>query len=185
MWQYTALTYSFPYLEPVRSFMPGSNCCLFTCIQISQEAGKVVWYANLLKNFPEFVVIHTVKGFSIVNKAEGDVLLEFSFSMIQQMSAICSLVHLPFKNPAWTSSLNIWKFLIHVLLKTSLENFEISFASMWNEYTCVVVWTFFGIAFLLDWNENCVSLYCTAKWIRHMYTYIYIYLLSFLDFLTI
>ena len=54
-------------------------CCFFTCIQIFQEAGKVVWYAHLFKNFPQFVVIHTVEDFSIVNKAEVDVFLEFSF----------------------------------------------------------------------------------------------------------
>ena len=58
--------------------MSGSNCCFFTCIQVSQEAGKVVWYSHLLKNFPQFVVIFTVKGFSIVNEAEVNVFLEFS-----------------------------------------------------------------------------------------------------------
>ena len=52
------------------------------------------------------------------------------------------------------SSLNIWKFTVHVLLKPGLENFENCFTSMWDEYNCVVVWTFFGIAFLWDWNEN-------------------------------
>ena len=70
--------YSFPNLEPVRCFMSSSNCCFLTCIQISQEEGKVVWYSHLLKNFPQFVVTHTVKGFGIVNKAEVDVFLEFS-----------------------------------------------------------------------------------------------------------
>ena len=58
--------------------MSSSNCCFLTCIQISQETGKVVWYSCLLKNFPQFVVIHTVKGFGIVNKAEVDVFLELS-----------------------------------------------------------------------------------------------------------
>ena len=58
--------YSFPYLEPVCCSMSSSNCCFLTCIQISQEAGQVVWYSHLLKNFPQFVVIHTVKGFSSV-----------------------------------------------------------------------------------------------------------------------
>ena len=57
--------------------MSSSNCCFFTCIQISQEAGQVVWYPHLWKTFPQFIVIHTVKGFGIVNKAV-DVLLEFS-----------------------------------------------------------------------------------------------------------
>ena len=58
--------------------MSGSNCCLLTCIQVSQEASQVVWYSHLLKNFPEFVVIHTVKGLSIVNEEEVDVLLDLS-----------------------------------------------------------------------------------------------------------
>ena len=64
-------------------------CCFLACIQISQEAGQVVWYSNLFKNFPQWDVIHTVKDLGIVNKAEVDVFLELScFSMIQQMLAI-------------------------------------------------------------------------------------------------
>ena len=63
-----ALTYSFPYLEPVYCSMSSSNCCFLTCIQISQEEGQVVWYSHLLKKFPQFIVIHTVKGFGIINK---------------------------------------------------------------------------------------------------------------------
>ena len=66
--------YSFPNLEPVCS-MSSSNCCFLTCIQISQEAGKVFWYSHLFKNFPQFVVIHTVKGFSVVNEAEVNAFL--------------------------------------------------------------------------------------------------------------
>ena len=58
--------------------MSSSNCCFLTCIQIYQEAGQVVWYSHLLKNFPEFVVVHTVKGFGIVNKAEVGDFLELS-----------------------------------------------------------------------------------------------------------
>ena len=57
--------------------MSGSNCCFLTCIQVLQEAGKVVWYSHIFKNFPQFVVIHTVKGFSIVNETEVDVSSEF------------------------------------------------------------------------------------------------------------
>ena len=66
--------------------MSGSNCCLLICIQVSQEVGKVIWYSFLLKNSPQFVVIHIVKGFSVVNEAEVNVFLEFScfFFMIQQ-----------------------------------------------------------------------------------------------------
>ena len=70
--------YSFPYLEPVRYSMFSSNCCFVICIQISQEAGQVFWYFHLFKNFPQFVVIHTVKGFGVVNKAKVDVFLELS-----------------------------------------------------------------------------------------------------------
>ena len=69
---------SFPNLEPVRCSMSGSKCCFWTCIQISQEAGKVVWYSHLFKNFPQFVVIHLVKGFGIVSKAKVNVFLELS-----------------------------------------------------------------------------------------------------------
>ena len=69
--------------------MSSSDCFFLTYIQISQEAGQVVWYPHLLKNFPEFVVIHTVKDFNTVSEAEEDVLVEFlAFSMIQQMLAI-------------------------------------------------------------------------------------------------
>ena len=73
---YTALTYSFSYLEPVCCSMSSSNCCFLLCIQVSQEAGQVVWYSHLFQNFPQFIVIHTVEGFGIVNKAEIDVFLE-------------------------------------------------------------------------------------------------------------
>ena len=62
--------YSFSYLEPVHFYISSSNCCFLSCIQVSQEAGKVVWYSHLSKNFPQFVVIYTVKGFSVVNEAE-------------------------------------------------------------------------------------------------------------------
>ena len=67
---------NFPSLEPVHCSMSRSICCFLTCIQISQEAGQVAWYSNLLKNFPQFVVTHRVKGFRVVNKAEVDIFLE-------------------------------------------------------------------------------------------------------------
>ena len=80
---------SFSYLEPVCCSISSSNCCFLTCIQISQEADQVVWYSHLLQNFPQFIVIHTVKGFGIINKAEIDVSLElYAFYMIQWMLAI-------------------------------------------------------------------------------------------------
>ena len=125
--------------------------CFLTCIQISQEAGQVVWYSHLLKNFPQFVVIHTVKDFGIVNKTEVYFFLELPCffddpvdvgNLISGSSAFSK------------SSLNNWKFMVHILLKFGLENFEHYFASMWDECNCAVVWAFFGIAFLWDWNEN-------------------------------
>ena len=107
--------------------MSCSNCCFLTCIQISQEAGQVVWYSHLLKNFPQFVVIHTVKGFGVVNKTEVDVFLELS-CFFYDLTDVGNLVS---GSSAFSkSNLNIWKFLVHVLLKPSLENFEHYFASV-------------------------------------------------------
>ena len=81
--------YSFPNLEPACCSMSSSNCCFLTCIQISQEAGKVVWYFYLFNNFPQFVVIHIIKDISVVNKAVVDVFFWNSLviSVIQQMLA--------------------------------------------------------------------------------------------------
>ena len=141
--------YSFPYLEPFCCSMSSSNCCFLSCIQVSQEAGQVVWYYYLFQNFPQFIAIHTVKGFGIVNKI--DVFLELSCflddptdvgNLISGSFAFCKI------------SLNIWKVMVYVLLKPGLENFEHYFTSMWDECNCAVVWAFFGIAFLWDWNEK-------------------------------
>ena len=143
--------YSFPYLEPVCCSMSSSNCCFLACVKISQEAGQVVWYSHLFQNFPQFVVIHTVKGFGIVNKAEIDDFLELSCLFndpIDVGNLICG------SSVFSKSSLNIWKFTVHVMLKPGLENFDHYFASLWDECNCVVVWAFFGIAFLWDWSEN-------------------------------
>ena len=96
--------YSFPDLEPVCCSMSSSNCCFLICIQISQQAGKVVRYSHLFKNGSHIFVIHTVKGFGIVNKAEVDVFMELScFFYDQWILAIWSLVTLHFLNLAWTS----------------------------------------------------------------------------------
>ena len=141
----------FSYLEPVCCSMSSSNCCFLTCIQISQEAGQVVWYSHLLKNFSQFIVIHTVKGFDIVNKAEIHVFLELS-CFFHDPADVGNLIS---GSSAFSkTSLNIWKFMVHVLLKPGLENFEYYFTSLWDKCNCVVVWGFFGIALLWDWNEN-------------------------------
>ena len=131
------------------------------------------------QSFPQFVVIHTVKGFGIVNKAEVDVFLELS-CFFDDPANVGSLIS---GSSAFSqSSLNIWKFTVHLLLKPGLENFEHYFASLWDECNCAVVWAFFGIAFLWGWNENrpfpdlCHS---TAKWVSYVMTYTYIH--GFLD----
>ena len=141
--------YSFSYLEPVCCSMSSSNCCFLTCIQISQEAGKVVWYSHLFQNFPQFIAIHAVKGFGIVNKAEVDFFWNsLAFVMIQQMLTIWS------GSSAFSkTSLNIWKFTVYILLKPGLENFDHYFTSVWDECNCAIVWAFIGISFLWNWNE--------------------------------
>ena len=107
--------------------MSGSNCCFLTCIQISQEAGKVVWYFHLFKNFPQFVVIHTVKDFSIVNEAEVDIFLELS-CFLNDPTDVGNLIS---GSSAFSkTSLNIRKFTVHILLKPGLENFEHYFISV-------------------------------------------------------
>ena len=131
--------------------MSGSNYCFLTCVQVSQEAGQVVWYSHLFQNFPQFIVIHTVKGFGVVNKAQVDVFLEL-FCFFDDPTDVGNL--LSGSSAFSKSSLNIWKFIGHVLLKPRLDKFEHYFASVWDEYNCVVVWAFFGIVFLWDWNEN-------------------------------
>ena len=112
------------YLGPVCCSMSSSDCCFLTCIQVSQEAGQVVWNSHLIQNFPQFIVIHTVKSFGIVNKVELGL-----FSFFLELSCF-------FDDPADVgnlisgfsafskSSLYIWKFLAHILLEPSLEDFE-------------------------------------------------------------
>ena len=144
--------YSFPYLEPVCCSTSSSNCCFLTSIQISQEASQVVWYSHLLKNFPQFVVIHTIKSFGVVNKAEVDVFVELS-CFFNDPTDVGNLIS--DSSTFSKSSLNIWKFMVqNILLKPGLENFEHYFANMWDECNCTVVWTFFGIVLLRNWNEN-------------------------------
>ena len=107
--------------------MSSSDCCFLTCIQVSQEAGQVVWYSHLLKNFPQFIVIHTVKGFGIVHKAEIDVFLELS-CFFDDSADVGNLIS---GSSAFSkTSLNIRKFTVPVLLKPGLENFEDYFTSM-------------------------------------------------------
>ena len=142
--------YSFSYLEPVCCSMSSSNCCFLTCIQISQETGQVIWYSRLLKNFSQFIVIHTVKGFGIVNKAEIDIFLEFS-----------SL----FYDPAYVGNL--------ISDSSAFSKSSLKSGSSWFTYCWSLAWRILNItllacemvqlcgslsilciAFLWDWNEN-------------------------------
>ena len=159
--------------------MTGPNCCFLSCIQISQEAGKVVWYSHVLKNSPQFVVIHTVKNFNVVNEAGVDVFLELPCFFYDPMDA----ANLNSGSSAFSkSTLNIWKFSADTLLKPSLENFEHFFASMWDECNYTAVWTFFIIVFLWDWNENWPfpvqwPLLCfpdlLAYWVQHFHSIVF------------
>ena len=139
-----------------------SNCCLLTCIQISHEAGKVVRYSHLFRNFPQLVVIHTVKGFSIVNEAEVDVFLEFPCFLYDPKS-VGNLIS---GSPAFSKpSLYIWKFSVHVLLKFSLKDFEHNLASMWNKHNCMVTWKFSGISLLWIGMKTDLLQSCGYCWV--------------------
>ena len=127
-----------------------------------------VCYSHPLKNFPQFIVIRTVKGFCIVNKAEVDVFLEL-FCFFNDPEDVGDLI---FGSSAFSkSNLNIWKFTVHVLLKPGLENFE-HFSSVWDECNCAVVWTslalpFFGIRMKTDLFQSCG--HC---WVSQIYWHI-------------
>ena len=126
--------------------MSSSNCCFLTCIQISQR--QVRWSGIPISfRIFQFLVIHTFKGFGIVNKAEVDVFLVFS-CFIDDSTDVGNLIS---GSSAFSkSSLNVWNFMVHVMLKP-----EHCFASMWDECNCVAVWAFFSIAFLslgLEWK---------------------------------
>ena len=152
--------YPFPNLEPLHYSLSGSNCCFLTLIQVSQEADQVVWYSYFFKNFPQFVVIHTVKGFSIVN--EVDVFLEFPCffynpvdggNLISSFSALSEF--------SWY----IWNFLVHILSKNSLKDFEHHLATIWNECNCMVVWTFFTLSFFRIGIKTDLFKSCGQWWI--------------------
>ena len=126
---------SFPKLEPVHCSISGSNCSFLTCKQVSQEAGKLVWYFYLFKNFPQFVVIHTIKDFSIVNETEVDIFMKFS-CLFYGPTDVGDLIS---GSSAFSKSrLNIGKLSVNVLSKPSLENFEHCFASVQDECNCAI-----------------------------------------------
>ena len=132
--------YSFPNLEPVHYSMSSSNCCFLTCIQISQEAGKVIWYFPLLKNFPQFVVTHIDKGFGVVNKAEVYVFPGLSCFFYDPMG-VGNLI-------SGSHVFSKFSFTVHILLKPCLENFEHYFTIVWDERSFAVV----GDCLSLGWE---------------------------------
>ena len=107
--------------------LPFLTVGFLTCIQVSQEAGQLVWYSHLFQNFPQFIVIHTVRGSGIVSKPEVDVFLELCrfFSDPADVGSLISGFSAFSK-----TSLSIWKFMVHVLLKPGLENFAHYFTSV-------------------------------------------------------
>ena len=147
--------YSFPNLEPGCCSLSDSNCCFLSCIQISQEISKVVWYSYLFKNFPYFVVMHTVKGSSLVN--EADVFLKFLCffydpmhidNLISGSSAFCK------------SNLYIWKFLVQILLKSSLKDFEhVKWVQFYGNLN--ILWHCLSLG--LEWKLTFSSLVATAE----------------------
>ena len=148
-------------MQPWCTTIPMLNQTVFSCLILTvascpacsffffHETGKVVWYSHIFKNFPHFVVIHTVKGCSVVNELEVDFFRRGGRfrCFFYDPKDVCNLI-------SGSSAFSVWNFSIHVLLKPSLEDFEHYLASMWNQLTCKVFWTFFGIALFWDWNEN-------------------------------
>ena len=141
--------YYFPSLEPVCFPMFSSNYCFLTCIQTSQEAGQVVWYSYLFKDFPQFFVTHIVKGFGLVHEAEVDVFMELSCfsddptdvgSLISSSSA--------FLNPGWTSRSSritycwrlVWRILIITLLVCDMSAIVGSLNILWHCLSLGLEW---------------------------------------------
>ena len=159
--------------------MSSSNCCFLTCIQVPQEAGQVVCYAYLVQNFPQFIVIHTVKDFGIINKAEADVFPEL-YCFFDDPKAVGNLIS---GSSAFSkTSLNIWMFTVHIFLKPGLEHFKHHFTNVWDECNCALVWVFFvlpffGIGMKTDLFQSCghswvFQICCHIEW-QHFHSIIF------------
>ena len=120
-------------------------CCFLTCIQVSQEAGQVVWYSHLFQNFPQFIVIHTVKGFGIVNKAEIGVFLELS-CFFDDTADVGNLIS--GSSAFYKTSLNMWKFMVRILPKPGFCSFRRQQLNK-DSYISRIC----KGAFLLNWSE--------------------------------
>ena len=134
-WQQTVPSYFFLNPEPISCSIQGSNSCFLIYIQVSQKTGKMVWYSHLCKSSPQFVMIHTVKGFIIVGETEVDVFLELP-------SFLCDPVNVgnlisgssAFSKPC----LDVWKSLVCIMLKPSMQSFKHDFTSMEDECNCLI-----------------------------------------------
>ena len=130
------MSYSFLNHEPVCCYIQGSNVCFLTSIQVSQETDKMIWCSHLGESFLQFLMIHTVKGFSVVNETERDIFLEFPCFLYDPVN-VGNLISgsSAFSKPSFTT----WKFLVHITLKPSLTNFERNLTSIGDECNCPVV----------------------------------------------
>ena len=170
--------YSFPDLEQLCFSMSSSNSCFLTCIQISQEAGQVVWYSHLFKSFPQFVVIHTVKGFVVVNKAEVETFIELSCFVNDPaddgdlISGCSAFLHFP----AWTSGSSQFTYcwsLAWRILSITLLACDVSAVVWWFEHSLVL--PFLGIGMKTDLFQS--SGHCWVFQICwHIISWSYIYI---------
>ena len=134
-----------------QSVVQGSNCFFLTDIQLFQETGKMVWYSHLFNSFPQFVMIHTIKVFSVVSETEVDVFLESPCFLYDLMNVgIIISGSSAFSKP----SLDIWKFLVCMMLKPSIQDFKDDITSMGDECSCPMVSTFCSAILLGNWDED-------------------------------
>ena len=147
----TALLYSFLHLERISCSIQGSNCCFLTHILVSQKTDKMIWCSHLFKSFPQFVMIHTVKGFNIVNETKIDVFLKLP-CFLYNLGNVGNLISSSssFSKP----TLDIRKFFICIMLKPGLQDFKHDLSSMGDECSCLMVSTFVGTTLLGNWDED-------------------------------
>ena len=157
--------------------MSSSKCCFLTCIQVSQEAGQVVWYSHLFQNFPQFVMIHTVQCFGIVNKAEIDVFLELS-CFFDDPAYVGNLIS---GSSAFSkTNLSIWKFMVHLLLLAwrilSITLLACEMSAILQQIEHSLALPFFGIGMktnLFHSCGHCYSPYLLAYLVQHFHSIIF------------
>ena len=163
-------------MVPICCSMSGSDCCFLTCIQLSQEAGKVVWYYHHFKNFPQFVLIYTVKGFSKVN--EADVFLEFSCFFYDPVD-VGTLIS---GSSAFSkASMNICNYSVHILYKLGLENWALlCWCVRWEQLCGSLNMLWHCLSLGLEWKLTFSSPTATAEfskfagnWVQHFHSIIF------------